>query len=163
MLIKDETKIIEALTKAAPGIEKYQKIMDLVHQVDVSRDQEFQKIFNGFYRVRQRTPLFYETFFSFMERNKENPPSFEDTITYIYEQQDRFEASFSSKLVATLNPSMPIWDSVVLKNFGFKQPAYYKKNRMKEAIGIYTELINKYDTILKHDEGQMIIKLFDKV
>jgi hypothetical protein len=163
VLIKDETKILKALTKAASGIEKYQKIMDLIHQVDVSKDQEFQKMFNGFYRVRQRTPQFYETFYSFMERNKENPPSFEKTITYIYEELDRFEASFSSKLVATLNPAMPIWDSVVLKNFGFKQPAYYKKNRVKEAINIYTELINKYNTILNQDEGQFIIKEFNKV
>jgi hypothetical protein len=67
-----------------------------------------------------------------MERNKENPPSFEKTITYIYEELDRFEASFSSKLVATLNPAMPIWDSVVLKNFGFKSLLIIRKIELKK-------------------------------
>ena len=46
----DELKIKNALVKAKLGLEKYQKIMSMVDNVDVSHSVEFQKSFNGFYR-----------------------------------------------------------------------------------------------------------------
>lgn len=96
-----------------------------------------------------------------MEKNKVNSPSFEETIRYIHKELGRFEASFSSKLVATINPSLPIWDSIVLKNSGKKPPAYNKKNRMEEIILLYDAIKNEYEKILEEEKGKKIIELFD--
>ena len=97
-----------------------------------------------------------------MEKNKNGAPSFEKTLRYIYEELGRVEASFSSKLVATINPDLPIWDTVVLKNLEKKPPAYYRKNRLEETILLYEDIKNEYQKILAEDTGERIIKLFDK-
>jgi hypothetical protein len=158
----DQLTIITALAKAKPGLNKYLKIMDMVKKVDVSQDEEFQKLFNGFYRMRQRPKIFYKKYYSFMENNKETPPSFEKTLRYIYEELGRMEPSFSSKLVATLNPNMPIWDSVVLNNLKLKAPAYYRKNRLEEIIAFYGDIVNHYIELLDSEKGKIIVELFDQ-
>jgi hypothetical protein len=158
----DDLKLQEAIKKAKPGLEKYLKIMSQVKLVDVSKDREFQRAFNGFYRVRQRPQTFYDTFYSFMEENKGSTPSFEKTLKYIEKELGRIEPSFSSKLVATINPDLPIWDSVVLNNLQLKRPAYYRKDRMEETIRLYEQIVDWYKDYLKDEEGQKMIELFDK-
>jgi hypothetical protein len=158
----DDIKLQEAIKKAKPGLEKYLKIMSLVKMVDVSKEKEFQRAFNGFYRVRQRPQSFYDTFYSFMEENKESAPSFEKTLKYIHKELGRIEPSFSSKLVATINPNLPIWDSVVLNNLQLKPPAYHRKDRIEETIVLYERIVEWYKDYLIDEEGQKIIELFDK-
>jgi hypothetical protein len=158
----DQQAITEAVKKAKPGLDKYLNIMGMLHNVDVSKSEEFQKAFNGFYRVRQRQPIFYQKFYAFMEKNKQGSPSFEETLRYLYEELDRVEASFSSKLVATINPTMPIWDAFVLKNLGKKPPSYYRKDRVQESVLLYQNIINEYRKILDGNDGKRIVELFDE-
>jgi hypothetical protein len=158
----DDVKITEALKKAKPGLEKYLKIMSLVNMEDVTNDKEFQRAFNGFYRVRQRPQVFYDTFYSFMEENKGSAPSFEKTLKYFEKELKRIEPSFSSKLVATINPNLLIWDSVVLDNLQLKPPAYYRKDRIEESIKLYERIVDWYKDYLKDEEGQKMIELFDE-
>jgi hypothetical protein len=158
----DQLIIKDAIEKARPGLEKYLKIMGMVNKVDVSQNADFQKAFNGFYRVRQRSQNFYDKFYYFMEENKESSPSFEKTLKYIHCELGRVEASFSSKLAATINPALPIWDTVVLKNLELKAPGSYRKNRITEIISLYDEITGWYKTYLEDEEGKMIIALFDK-
>lgn len=158
----DEVRINRAIVKIKPGLQKYLNISNMINKVNVSENEEFQKAFNGFYRVRQRPKGFYEKFYTFMEENKENSPSFEKTLLYIYEELGRVEASFSSKLVATINPSLPIWDTVVLTNLGLKAPPYYKKNRIVETISLYNEIIEWHSNFLEKEEARNLIGLFDR-
>jgi hypothetical protein len=157
----DQLVIKHALKKAEPGIKKYLNIMNLINKVNVSQSEEFQKAFNGFYRMRQRPPIYYEKFYFFMAENKENSPSFEKTLRFIHEELGRVEASFSSKLVATINPDLPIWDTVVLKNLDLKAPAYYRKHRIAETISLYEEIKGWYKNYLETEEGKLLIELFD--
>ena len=60
------------LDKVETGIDKYNWIMKRVHEVDVSTDAEFQRFFNGFYRMRQRPASFYASYYSYLEQNKKN-------------------------------------------------------------------------------------------
>jgi DNA-binding SARP family transcriptional activator len=46
------TEVERALDRLAPGLEKYLWIMARVRRCDVSLDREFQRRYNGFYRVR---------------------------------------------------------------------------------------------------------------
>lgn len=91
-----------------PGLRKYQAIMTNFNAVDVSSDAEFQRKFNGFYKVRQRNQSFYNTYYSLMERSKGQPIGFRDILEQLYNDLGRLEPSFSSKLIATINPDMPI-------------------------------------------------------
>lgn len=150
-----------ALLKVEPGLKKYTNILELLHSVDVSESVDFQKAYNGFYRMRQRSEQFYSSYYSYMEKNKKSNPSFEQTLNYIYNELGRTEASFASKLVATINPNLPVWDSVVLNNLGLKSPTYGGKNRRNKIIDIYRKIIDWYDSFLESEEGKMALELFD--
>lgn len=160
----DINEVEVALLKIKPGLEKYMDIIQRLHKVNVKEDREFQKLYNGFYRLRQRKPEFYEMYYEYLEDNKNNEVEFEEVIKYIYEKTGRVEASFASKLVANINPNKPIWDSVVLGNLKIGKPKQYKKSdiRIKESIESYNLLEEKYDEILSSNSAKILIDLFDK-
>jgi len=142
------------------GIEKYKWIMARVHEADVSSDAVFQKFFNGFYRMRQRPANFYQCYYSYLERNKNNLNlTFEDVVTYLYQKTGSIHASFSSKLLATVNPDMPIWDKFVLQNLGLRAPYYYEKDRLQKTIRLYREICDWYQS----EEAIDKLKSFDKL
>lgn len=104
------------------GLSQYKAIMEMLNAVDVSKDRTFQKQFNHFYRMRQRSPEFYSAFYSKLQASKGRCPTFAEVLDYFWEQLHRVEPSFSSKLVATINPNLPVWDQQVLKNLKLKAP-----------------------------------------
>jgi len=158
----NDIKTNEAVMKIKPGLDKYLSIMEKFNKVDVSKDDSFQREFNGFYRIRQRESRFYEKYYFFMEANKNKEPNFERTLLYLYNELGRVEASFSSKLIATINPDLPIWDSIVLKNLNFISPKYYSKNRIKETINLYEKIVQWYQNFISAEHGKNIIEIFNK-
>ena len=92
------------------GAEKYDYIMEWFNEVDVSKDEEFQRKFTGFYRIRRSRELFLDKYYSYMESLKGSKPSFGEIIRKINTFIGSIEPSFSSKLLATLDPNMPVWD-----------------------------------------------------
>ncbi len=117
-------KIIEAIDRARKGIAQYLEIMELFSNTDVSIDKDFQRRFNGFYRIRQRPPEWYEQYYAYMQSQKGQNPTFSCVIRHLYSVLGRYEPSFSSKLVATIDVNSPVWDSVVLRYAGIKTPLY---------------------------------------
>lgn len=148
--------------KVGPGLIKYQAIMDRFRQVDVSKDEEFQRLFNGFYRVRQRDEKFYQTYYQFMEKHKKFGTTFEKTLKHLHTELNRIEDSFASKLLATIHPDMPIWDELVLDNLKLKKSQQNSKNRFEDAILLYTQIHNWYRDYVKSPAGKQIIRLFDE-
>lgn len=129
------------------GIEKYQRIMQRVRQTDVSADDDFQKLYNGFYRLRQRPASFYKCYYAYMEEQKDNQNlTFGEVLHHLYEETGEIHASFSSKLLATINPNMPVWDKFVMKNLGLRAPYTYQKNRVEKTIAIYDAICQWYKT-----------------
>lgn len=152
----------ESLDKIEIGLYKYKDIMNSLYNTNVLKDKEFQKKYNGFYRIRQRTPEFYSCYYGFLEEAKNKKVSFEETINYIWENLGRIEPSFSSKLVATIDPDKPVWDSFVLKNIGLKPPYYSDRGRMNKDILLYKQICKWYDDYLMTEEAKTAIELFDK-
>jgi len=58
--------------------------MERFRAVDVSLDEDFQRTFNGFYRVRRRKPEFYKTLYGFLENNKGKQVTFREALEYLY-------------------------------------------------------------------------------
>lgn len=162
----DKVKI--ALPKIETGLRKYQDIMAMLNIVNVSLDKDFQKMYNGFYRVRQRKPEFYEVYYSYMEKLKGNSVSFEEVIKHLYNELGRIEPSFSSKLVATIDDSKPVWDIHVLNNLALKQPPYFsgsdeeKLMRIDKLIDLYNKITDWYTVALNENSVIEAIKLFDE-
>lgn len=152
----------QVFMKIAPGLQQYNHIMEAVQTVDVSKDKEFQRMFNGFYRMRQRSQSFYTYYFSLMEQLKNKVVNFEIIYRNIYENTGRIEASFSSKMLATLWPEKPIWDKYVLANLNIKVPYSTDKNRFEKNIQLYEEINNWYDNYLQSELAKECITEFDK-
>ena len=115
MINIDAKKVIETRIAESMGFDKYKQIMEMVLKTDVSSDPEFQRTFNGFYRVR-RNAEWRKAYYDLFEKVKVNNPSFEFIIKTMHEATGNIEASFSSKMLATINPDMPIWNRYVVQN-----------------------------------------------
>jgi len=106
----DENQILIAINKTKKGVEQYLEIMRLFSIKNVAQDENFQRKYNAFYRVRQRDENWYKVYYQLMEEKKGQNISFPEVLRYFKVNLNRYEPSFSSKLVATHNPNMPVWD-----------------------------------------------------
>ena len=144
------------------GIQKYTYLRQRLYETNVSLDLEFQKTFNGFFRMRQRSSVFYNDFYNWMELHKNTGVSFSDTLTYFFNKHNRLEISFCSKLIALIDPSKPIWDRIVTtEHFGIKAPYPSSKNRLQKAISKYEEYCTKYETYMHTPLAESLIQHFD--
>ncbi len=133
---------IERLRANSSGLERYDRLQRSLNRFDVTRDRCFQLDFKGFYRVR-RGKKWCELFFSILEREKRRPsPSFRKFLAEIHCRTGWVEASFTSKLVATIDASLPVWDSHVLCNLGLKPPYRSKdaRRRLDRCGEVYSKI-----------------------
>jgi len=153
--------VADAIRKAKPGIAKYLALMNLYGQVDVTSDTDFQRQYNGFYRMRQRTPAYYRAYYQLMEQLRGTKPSFDTVIDALYAATGRFEPSFSSKMVATLVQHKPVWDMYVLQNLGLKAPSGNSETKLAALRACYLAIEDWYRNFLGTDEARDWIEEFD--
>ena len=157
----DRKKIDEALPKVAPGLAKYLRIMAFVAKDPrYYDDPDFRRAFNGFYRVRRSAQTWQPQFFALMARAKAQNFDFPRTLSELFAATGRVEASFASKLYATLHPNAPVIDSVGLENLGFKVPSGTDPNRQAKVVGIHAALTKTFADLLATAEGKYLVASF---
>ena len=157
----DRQKIDAALPKVAPGLAKYLRIMEFVANVPAFHDDpEFRRSFNGFYRVRRSAQTWQPHFFALMDRARSQGFDFSRTLEELFAATGRIEASFASKLYATLHPNAPVIDSVVLENLGLKLPSAEDPNRQAKVVGIHDALARTFADLLATAEGKYLVAAF---
>ena len=102
MLYLNPHRIIEARIAESMGFDKYKMIIENVRKVDVSADLDFQRTYNGFYRIR-RNAEWRAAYYGLFEEIKNSNPTFEQIIRTLYRDTGNIEASFSSKMLATVD------------------------------------------------------------
>ena len=160
--------------KIQDGVEKYLEIMNLYSTTDFGVNSDFAKKFDAFCRVRRNEEWRKAFFDLFKEVSKE--PAMADFRTILAELHTRLaklndaihstiEASFASKMLHTVNPDMPIWDSIVLSKLNLSEKVLpYKMNRLttearlNKCEEVYNELKKWYET----DEATTLEAQFDK-
>ena len=144
------------------GMNKYKDIMTQFHEnINIADSREFQKKFNGFYRIR-RDQTWQKAYYDYFDANKKNKNiTFDEILNYMYEKTSRCEASFCSKMLHTINPDMPIWDKFVLKNLDIKI-GNTKNNKSESIKSHYKEIIDWFDKELKKESTKKEIKKFRK-
>lgn len=75
MIYIDAKKVIETRIAESMGFDKYKQIMEMIQKTDVSSDPDFQRFFNGFYRVR-RNAEWRKAYYDLFENVKGSNPSF---------------------------------------------------------------------------------------
>lgn len=157
----EKSGIKKAIENARKGIYRYLEIMELFPLVDVSEHHDFQRKFNGFYRIKQRPAKWYEIYYSLMQQMKGQKPEFDFVLDHINNSLKKCEPSFSSKLVATLDPTKPIWDRYVLEYTSIPAPRYYSKKKIEESKAAYMCLNEWYEKYLSSDNGRIIVSIFN--
>jgi hypothetical protein len=129
------------------GLDKYCRIQTMYWQVDVTQSRDFQRMFNGFYRVR-RNSEWQEHYYVLLERIKRVDMCFGEVLFALHEATGNVEASFASKLVATRYPERPVIDRFVLENLGMSLPKSHQSDRLERSVRVYEQLEQKYATML---------------
>lgn len=160
MLVLSENDIDAAVERISVGLRKYQWLQHRVHRCDVRTDAEFQRRYFGFYRVRRGSD-WRAAYFALMEETKVGGADFAEVLGALRLATGRLEASFASKLVATLAPEMPVIDRFVLENLGLRLPYPSQRNREEKIVSLYAEVRRRYQKILRSVEGQLICTKVD--
>lgn len=146
------------------AVEKYCRLQQELRTSDVSGapGAEFRRRFKGFYRVR-RGQMFCDTYFALLEREKRNTAlEFSDVLSEV--SGDKVEASFASKLVASVRPDLPVWDSKVMNNIGISTTSRpgTRSERMQTTLNRYRELQIRTTTLLQDERFQELRRSFDQ-
>ncbi len=134
----------------------------MLPQADVSAGADFQRKYNAFYRVRQRSPEWYAAYYGILERGKSARASFASVLDEMRALTGRYEPSFCSKLVSTLDPHAPVWDTWVLKNTGHKAPAYASPSRFEDAKAAYDSIQRRHQGFLGSAAGVRCVNRFNE-
>ena len=154
-------KIVEFIsTHKIKEINKYVFLIKNLQTVNLESNRAYQKTFNGFYKVR-RNPAWQQIYYGMFEEEKRRTPSFERIIGYLWAETGRIEPSFSSKMAATIDSNLPVWDKYVLQNLHFKLEGTGKL-RLKYAIALYDEITQFYRSFLRTDEALRAIEIFNQ-
>jgi hypothetical protein len=153
-------EIQTALIRLEAGLDRYLWLQDHLRLCDINTNQEFQRCFSGFYRVRRDSQWRF-VYFALLESAKAKGIDFPEALREINCRTGRIEASFASKLVATLDPSKPVIDKFVLQYFELRLPRWGLSDREAKTIEVYCELCDRYRTFIQSPTGKMIRKLFD--
>jgi hypothetical protein len=109
------TSTLHRLRERQHRLADYHDIQLSFGTVNVAEDHGFRRKFTTFYRLRG-SKTFSDHFFGIFEELKgAQAPTFRDALTAIYARCQQVHPSFSSKIIATIDPSQPVYDSEVLK------------------------------------------------
>ena len=86
---------------------------------------------------------------------------FSQIITALFLETGNVEASFSSKMLATIDPAKPIWDQYVLQNLDLELTGKTQKEKLKNAILLYGAIEKWYLDYLTTAEARENLKAFD--
>lgn len=132
-------------------------------ETDVSSDADFQWLYYRFYRVR-RNAEWQAAYYEIMQREKAGTDlSFEDILRELHERTGNVETSFTSKIIATLDPDRPIWDSIVLERLGLKLRETTAKAKLENAVGVYESIVCWCADYLTTEDAALNIALFDEL
>lgn len=154
-------KISNALWKRRHKIRKYVEIMYDLKCTDghVASDKEkFQKKYKYLYgmNLSHLSDDFYKIYFKFLEDNYNNKSiTFDKIIKTMSKASGRIEVSFSSKLLATINPNRAVWDRNVRDHLGISDV-----KSIDEAIESYADLETRLteDYLCLADEYRHIVE-----
>ena len=155
-------RVIETRIAESMGFKKYKQIMERVRNTDVSSDKDFQRTFNSYYRIR-RNEEWQAIYYDLFEKIKDSQPSFEQIIRTLYKNTGNIEASFSSKMLATINSDMPIWDRYVVNNLCLKVKGKAKEEQLSCTVDLYNQMVRWYRTFLDTPNGKECIEEFDRI
>jgi hypothetical protein len=153
------TQIDAALPRVAKGVGQYVWLQANRDRSDLRSNGVFRRKFNHFYRIR-RNKEWQDMFYELLESLKGKPARFPDVFAALHRATGRYEPSFASKPLATLDPDMPVIDSVVLRNVNLRLPAPGSKGRASRIHQVHSTLHSYFAAYLATEDGRYLVKRF---
>lgn len=143
------------------GLNDYKYLISKLKLVNTESNVKYQKKFNSLYKVRRNSDWRKE-YYKYLEKNKANKGiKFESIIEYLYENTQKIEPSFSSKMLATIDVDKPIWDGRILERLDLKRK-WDKRHDINNAVDVYDDICKWYKEYEKTEEYLSNIKVFDE-
>lgn len=131
-----QSTIIDKLD--AKMFDTYFWLQNNLQKRNLSTDTEYQRKFAGYYRMRFVSQKYRSRFFEVFEATKlQTAPSFRAVSEMLFRVDGKHEFSFISKMLHTIDPHHPIYDSQVDAALGIHrtyQSDFEKKLRQDETI-----------------------------
>lgn len=175
MNIIDPGKTMMQSLEEACAFHAYRKTRAL--DTNIALDADYQKNFNNYYRIR-RDEQWRQAYYRYLEDNKHHKDiTFKQILRYLSEVPHivricgknpdgiarTVEPSFASKMLATINPDHPVWDSQVLRFLGRKVPEGLGRcEKIETCVRIYGEVEQEIGEFIGSAQGKACIELFDK-
>lgn len=154
-----KAQIDTALPAVATGLNKYLWLQTNRDASDLRSNPLYKRRFNHFYKVR-RGKEWQDHFYRLLETKKGKRACFSEVLNAMYLATNRYEASFASKLLATVEPSMPVIDSIVLRNLNLRLPASNSKDRAARICQLHTTLLAYFNKFLSMEKGKYLVQRF---
>lgn len=155
-----EARALAAIYKASVGLAKYQNLQRMRRSGISVSDREFQRKFNGFYKVRGRSPEWFSNFYQIFFEAIEQDWSFEKILQEIHSRTGRVEASFASKIRATIDENSAVIDSFVLQNLRLQLPKLGDPQRLHKVAVLYELLNQEMKELRSTDIGRFVEQQF---
>jgi hypothetical protein len=163
----------ELLQTVAPeyDVHPYVWMLHSLPNVDVSRDQEFQRKYCSYWALNGAGlgQAFRSSYFSLLERSKHSPASAAvETIARELHKipvnttgRTSLQFSFASKLAHMLNPRLPVYDRMV-ETFYFLPRSYSgtPDSKLLNLTRSYRFLISEYERVLRERLLEAAISAF---
>lgn len=150
----------------AKALQKYLHLQTLIQSGPAfHEDPAFRKEYNTFYKLR-RDSNWQQAFYQAMADTEAQQLPFKAVLTQLHTATGLYEASFASKLYATLNPTAPIIDSVALSFLEIQLPLAAEKNHYTRINGIdrvHQDLTARYADFLQTPVGKYLVSAFRRI
>lgn len=137
-------------------LKRYDYLKENLLTKSVSDDLEFQRKFVGLYKVRFLPNK--KEYFQIMEREKTKlSHDFRGLLSEMYSVTGRFDVSFISKLISIINPSCPVWDSILVSRLKIKPSG----NDLNAKVSDFNLLSQRMQDILIHGRFSALMEAFE--
>jgi hypothetical protein len=161
MVTLTDEQVAQALPKIGKPLQKYLWLQERATALNNTQaDEDFCRKFSGFYRVRARDAAWRSAYFGLMGELRGEPLDFRICLTKVQTVTGRIEASFASKLLATLDPNLPVIDKIVLGHLGLRLPSWGVPNRIEKAVSVYRSLTDALAEYIRSEPGKRAIAAF---
>ena len=160
---QNQSAIMEKLNPKV--LATYCWLQDNLHKRNVAVDTEYRKKFSGYYRMRFVSQEYRDQFFKLFEEIKsESSPSFRAVSQKLFQVDGKHEFSFITKMLHTIEPSRPIYDSQVDIALGIHR--YYQANfeeKLRQDEHILAQISAAYRELASSPGMIELLAEFDKI
>jgi len=150
------------------GLEKYQLIMnEYKKSIEISSSDDFQKSYRNFYGMNRAgmSSACNKTYFRLLDKAANSEEiDFKYVLQRLYAESGKKHFSFTTKLLATANPNLPVWDKKVRKYLNSQFSLKFKDSfeDIESCEQEYHRYCAWFKNFLKSDDATKLINEFDK-